>query len=39
VFLGKSNINDEKDLVNGTYYYTIQLEGGVKMNGFLSLKR
>jgi gliding motility-associated-like protein len=39
VFLGKSNINDEKDLVNGTYYYTIQLENGVKMNGFLSLKR
>jgi gliding motility-associated-like protein len=39
IFLGKSNINDEKDLVNGTYYYVIETESGLKVNGFLSLKR
>ena len=39
VFRGKSNINDEKDLVNGTYFYVIETKiGNLKINGFLSLK-
>ena len=39
VFLGRSNINGEKDLVNGTYFYVIQMEDGLKLNGFLTLRR
>lgn len=39
VFRGKSNINGEKDLVNGTYFYVIETKkDALKVNGFLSLK-
>lgn len=39
VFRGKSNINGEKDLVNGTYFYVIETQkDALKVNGFLSLK-
>jgi gliding motility-associated-like protein len=39
VFRGKSNINGEKDLVNGTYFYVIQASrDNLKINGFLALK-
>ena len=39
VFRGKSNLNGEKDLMNGTYFYVIQTKKGVRVNGFLALKR
>ena len=39
VFKGKSNINGEKDLVNGTYFYVLQTEkNALTVNGFLVLK-
>lgn len=39
VFRGKSNINGEKDLVNGTYFYVIETKkDALKVNGFLALK-
>ncbi len=39
VFRGKSNMNGEKDLVNGTYFYVIETKDQTqKLNGFLSLK-
>jgi gliding motility-associated-like protein len=39
VFRGKSNVNGENDLVNGTYFYVIETKkGSLKVNGFLSLK-
>jgi gliding motility-associated-like protein len=38
VFRGKSNVNGEKDLGNGTYFYVIETKEGLKVNGFLSLK-
>jgi len=39
VFRGTSNINGEKELVNGTYFYIIEAKkDGVKVNGFLVLK-
>lgn len=40
VFRGRSNINGEKDLVNGTYYYVLETKkDGLKINGFLTLKK
>lgn len=39
VFRGKSNINGEGDLVNGTYFYIIETkQDNLKVNGFLALK-
>ena len=38
VFTGKSNINGEKELVNGTYFYSLETDTGLKLNGFLVLK-
>jgi gliding motility-associated-like protein len=39
IFKGRSNINGEKDLVNGTYFYVLQTEKDAqKVNGFLVLK-
>jgi gliding motility-associated-like protein len=39
VFKGKSNINGEKSLVNGTYFYVIETRNGrLKVNGFLALR-
>lgn len=39
VFKGRSNINGEKDLVNGTYFYVLQTEKDAqRVNGFLVLK-
>lgn len=37
-FSGKSNINGQKALVNGTYFYVIETKGGKKVQGFLALK-
>jgi hypothetical protein len=40
VFRGKSNINGEKDLVNGIYYYILESrKDGLKINGFITLKK
>jgi gliding motility-associated-like protein len=40
VFRGKSNIDGEKDLVNGTYFYSIKTQkDGLNVNGFIVLKR
>ena len=39
VFMGKSNINGEKELVNGTYFYVLQTKKeNLKVNGFILLK-
>lgn len=39
VFRGKSNINGEGELVNGTYFYIIETkQDNLKLNGFLALK-
>lgn len=39
VFRGKSNINGEKELVNGTYFYVIEAKkDNLKVNGFIALK-
>lgn len=37
-FTGKSNINGEKALLNGTYFYVIETKGRKKVQGFLALK-
>lgn len=39
VFKGRSNINGDKTLVNGTYFYVIETtKDSLKLNGFLVLK-
>lgn len=38
-FRGKSNIGGEKELVSGTYFYNIETESGLRVNGFLALKK
>ncbi|HEU5145257.1 MAG TPA: gliding motility-associated C-terminal domain-containing protein, partial [Chryseosolibacter sp.] len=38
-FKGNSNIGGEKELVNGTYFYSLETKTGIKLNGFLVLKK
>lgn len=38
VFEGKSN-RGEKELASGTYFYSLETSTGIKMNGFLVLKK
>lgn len=38
VFRGRSSVNGEKELGNGTYFYVIETKDGRKVNGFLVLK-
>jgi len=39
VFRGKSNVNGERDLVNGTYFYVIETQkDALRVNGFIVLK-
>lgn len=38
VFRGRSNLGDEKVLVNGTYFYTLEGSNGLKKNGFIVLR-
>ncbi len=39
VFIGKNNVLNKKDLVEGTYYYVIRYKGKKLANGFFELTR
>lgn len=39
VFRGVSNVAGEKELGSGTYFYSLETSTGIKLNGFLVLKR
>lgn len=39
VFRGVSNVGGEKELGSGTYFYSLETSTGIKLNGFIVLKR
>lgn len=39
VFRGVSNIGGDKELGSGTYFYSLETSTGIKLNGFIVLKR
>lgn len=39
VFRGKANVKGDDELVNGTYFYSFETDNGIKLNGFLILKK
>lgn len=38
VFRGQSNVGEEKNLTNGTYFYTLEGSKGLKQNGFIVVR-